>query len=57
MRFSGGYTIVRVCSEGDVAAAEMFVPLSHSPGHAQADFGEADGYIVILRRSVTPPRN
>jgi hypothetical protein len=24
---------------------EMFVPLSHCPGHAQADFGEADGYI------------
>ena len=23
----------------------MFVPLSHRPGHAQADFGEADGYI------------
>ena len=23
----------------------MFVPLSHCPGHAQADFGEADGYI------------
>jgi hypothetical protein len=21
------------------------VPLSHRPGHAQADFGEADGYI------------
>src|SRR6202171_6238658 len=24
---------------------EMFVPLSHRPDHAQADFGEADGYI------------
>jgi len=24
---------------------EMFVPLSHCPCHAQADFGEADGYI------------
>jgi transposase len=23
----------------------MFVPLSHRPGHAQADFGEADGCI------------
>jgi transposase len=44
--FTGGYTIVR----GHVAQAilrrrEMFVPLSHRPGHAQADFGEADGYI------------
>jgi transposase len=25
---------------------EMFIPLSHRPGQAQADFGEADGYIV-----------
>lgn len=24
---------------------EMFVPLAHRPGHAQVDFGEADGYI------------
>jgi hypothetical protein len=24
---------------------EMFVPLSHRPGQARADFGEADGYI------------
>jgi transposase len=24
---------------------EMFVPLSHKPGHAQADFGQADAYI------------
>ena len=44
--YSGGYTIVRE----HVAAAmlrsrEMFVPLSHRPGQAQADFGEADGYI------------
>jgi hypothetical protein len=23
----------------------MFVPVSHRPGHAQADFGEADAYI------------
>jgi transposase len=23
----------------------MFVPLSHHPGDAQADFGQADGYI------------
>jgi transposase len=26
-------------------ARETFVPLSHRSGHAQADFGEADGYI------------
>jgi hypothetical protein len=27
-------------------AGEMFVPLSHRPGHAQADFGQADAYIA-----------
>jgi len=24
----------------------MFVPLTHPPGHAQADFGEADVFIA-----------
>jgi transposase len=24
---------------------EVFIPLSHKPGHAQVDFGEADGII------------
>ena len=45
--FSGGYTIVReYVAEATLRAREMFVPLSHRPGHAQADFGEADGYIA-----------
>jgi transposase len=45
--FSGGYTIVReYVARALLRAREMFVPLSHSPGHAQADFGEADGYIA-----------
>ncbi len=44
--FSGGYTIVReYVGAARLRAREMFVPLSHRPGHAQADFGEADGYI------------
>ena len=44
--FSGGYTIVReYVAEATSRSREMFVPLSHRPGHAQADFGEADGYI------------
>jgi transposase len=44
--FSGGYTIVReYVAEQALRTREMFVPLSHRPGHAQADFGEADGYI------------
>jgi transposase len=45
--FSGGYTIVReYVARAMLRAREMFVPLSHRPGHAQADFGEADGYIA-----------
>ncbi len=44
--FTGGYTIVkdyvRIKKRG---SKEMFVPLSHPPGHAQADFGEA---LVII---------
>lgn len=44
--FTGGYTIVRGYVNGvALSRQEMFVPLSHQPGHAQVDFGEADGYI------------
>jgi transposase len=44
--FSGGYTIVRqYVTQAMLLAREMFVPLSHRPGHAQAGFGQADGYI------------
>jgi len=44
--FCGGYTIVReYVAQATLRAREMFVPLSHGPGHAQADFGQADGYI------------
>lgn len=44
--FSGGYTIVReYVAQAMLRSREMFVPLSHRPGHAQADFGQADGYI------------
>jgi transposase len=39
--FSGGYTIVReYVARVMLRRREMFVPLSHRPGHAQADFGE-----------------
>ena len=40
------YDCARVRGAGNARAREMFVPLSHRPGHAQADFGEADGYIA-----------
>ena len=41
-RFDGQYTIVKdYVREHRRQAREMFVPLSHPPGHAQCDFGEA----------------
>ena len=40
--FTGGVTIVKDYVAGvQQRAREMFVPLAHPPGHAQADFGEA----------------
>ena len=40
--FGGQYTIVKdYVREHRRRSQEMFVPLSHSPGHAQCDFGEA----------------
>ncbi len=40
--FTGGYTIVKdYMRERERRGREMFVPLAHPPGHAQADFGEA----------------
>ena len=39
--FDGGYTTVKdYVRENRRQAREMFVPLSHPPGHAQCDFGE-----------------
>ena len=44
--FTGGYTIVREYLNGVATRQkEVFMPLVHRPGHAQVDFGEADGYI------------
>ena len=40
--FTGGYTIVKDYVRSEKRGGkEMFVPLSHPAGHAQADFGEA----------------
>ena len=40
--FTGGYTIVKdYVRERRLRLREMFVPLTHPPGHAQADFGQA----------------
>ena len=44
--FTGGYTIVKdYMRQRERRGREMFVPLAHPPGHAQADFGEA---VVII---------
>ena len=40
--FQGGYTIVKdYVRQQKLGGQEMFVPLVHPPGDAQADFGEA----------------
>ena len=40
--FTGGYTIVKdYVRAATLRSQEMFVPLTHAPGEAQADFGEA----------------
>ena len=40
--FAGGYTIVKdYVREARLCRKEVFVPLAHPPGDAQADFGEA----------------
>ena len=41
-RYTGGYTIVKgYVRLRKLSQREMFVPLEHPPGDAQADFGEA----------------
>ena len=40
--FTGGYTIVKdYVRSAELHSREMFIPLAHAPGEAQADFGEA----------------
>jgi hypothetical protein len=44
--FTGGYTIVKdYVRSATLRGQEMFVPLTHAPGEAQADFGEA---VVVI---------
>jgi transposase len=51
--YDGGVTIVR-CYVHDQRdrQREMFVPLRHDPGHAQADFGEALAIIAGEERKI-----
>ena len=40
--YTGGYTIVKdYVRASKIGGQEMFIPLTHAPGEAQADFGEA----------------
>jgi transposase len=51
--FAGGYTVVKdYVRIGRARGRERFVPLSHPPGHAQVDFGEAVGVIGGVRQKI-----
>ena len=51
--FTGQYTIVKDYVRGHRRRSqEMFVPLSHAPGHAQCDFGEALAVIGGVERKI-----
>ena len=52
--FTGGYTIIKdYVREKKLGGQEMFVPLAHPPGDAQADFGEALVVIDGVQRKPT----
>src|SRR3954465_6173298 len=51
--FAGGYTTVKdYVRERRQRQGEVFVPLAHPPGHAQADFGEAVAVIGGVRQKI-----
>lgn len=51
--FAGSYTTVKdYVRERRARGQEMFVPLVHPPGHAQADFGEAVAVIGGIRQKI-----
>jgi transposase len=50
--YTGGYTIVKdYVRSSKLSGREMFIPLNHAPGKAQADFGQAD--VVIAGAACT----
>ena len=51
--FAGSYTIVKdYLREQHARSQEVFVPLAHPPGHAQADFGEAVAVIGGVKQKI-----
>jgi len=50
--YSGGYTIVKdYVREQKLGGQEMFIPLTHAPGEAQADFGQAEVVIAGVQQT------
>lgn len=50
--YRGGYTIVKDYVRGaKLSRQEMFVPLAHAPGEAQADFGAAEVAIAGVEQT------
>ena len=50
--YTGGYTIVKdYVRQAKLGSQEMFVPLTHAPGEAQADFGQAQVVIAGVERT------
>jgi hypothetical protein len=53
--YTGGYTIVKdYVRLRKLSQREMFVPLEHPPGDAQADFGEAMVVTAGVERKASP---
>ena len=51
--YAGGYTVVReFVAKERLRQKEVFVPLAHPPGRAQADFGEADIYLGGIKTRI-----
>jgi transposase len=50
-QFTGGYTIVKdYVRSAELHSREMFIPLTHAPGEAQVDFGEALAVVAGVER-------
>ncbi len=48
--YTGGYTVVKdYVRPARLRPREVFVPLSHQPGHAQVDFAQCIGFIGGVR--------
>jgi len=51
--YTGGYTVVReFVAKERIRQKEVFIPLAHPPGRAQADFGEADIYLGGIKTRI-----